>query len=199
MSKFNMTVQAVDAAADRRKKTIKAVGFTSIAVMVLATGGFLAWYLTAPPMPATLDEAIALANSPRYKRLSDEQKQPYLDVIREQFGSLDREQRRAMIGDDEDARDMARDAMRAMMMQMMKNYGAASYEERQAMAAQMPGRRGGPPGGGGEGRGGGERGGRDAGQMRNRISDRMANGNAQAMGTIGLMIQDMRKNRESQQ
>lgn len=191
MSKFNMTVQAVDAATDRRKKTIKAVGTSSIAVMVLAAGGYLAWYLTAPALPTTLDEAITLANSPRYKRLSDEQKQPYLDVIREQFGSLDREQRRAMIGDDEDARDMARDAMRAMMMQMMKTYGAASYEERQAMAARMPGRRGGPGGpGGGEGRGGG--GGRDAGEMRNRMSDRMANGNAQAMGTIGLMIRDRR-------
>jgi len=197
MSKFNMTVQEVDTAAERRKKAVKAVGFTCLSVMVLAAGGYLAWYLTAPALPTTLEEAIAVANSPRYKRLSDEQKQPYLDVIREQFGSLDREQRRAMIGDDEDARDMARDAMRAMMMQMMKNYGAASFEERQAMAARMPGRRGGE-GRGGEGRGGGERGGRDAGQMRNRMSDRMANGNAQAMGTMGLMIQDWRKKRESQ-
>jgi len=197
MSKFNMKNHEVDAAAERRKKMIKAMGLSSIAVLVLAAGGLLAWYFTPPDLPTTMDEAIAVANSPRYKRLSDKQKQPYLDVIREQFGSLDRGQRRAMLGDDQDARDMARDAMRAMMMKRMKAFGAATYEQRQAMLAQMPQRPRGAEGRGGhEGRGGpggaGGRGGGDPGQMSNRMSNRMANGNAQVMGTIGVWVRQRR-------
>jgi hypothetical protein len=200
MSKFRMTVEPVDVPAERRRKITRVTVLALTAAVVLGGGAFTAWYLTPPALPTTIEEAVAVASSPRYKRLSDKQKQPYLDVVREQFGSLDREERRAMIGRDEDTRDMARDAMRSMMRQYMKSYGAATYEQRQAMLQSMSwGRPGGEPRGGegrgergegGEGGRGGWRG--DPGQMRNRISERMANGNAQAMSTIGVMISERR-------
>lgn len=186
--KGRMTVHEVDVAAERRSKSIKVAALTAVSVVVLTAGGALAWYFTPPALPTTLEEAIAVANSPRYKRLSKDQKEPYLDVIRERFGSLDREERRKMLGDDEAARNMARDAMRGMWMGRMKAFGAATFEERREMLAQMPQRPERPQRPPGEGR--------DPGQMRNRVSDRMANGNAQNMANMGEFIRQRQKQRE---
>ena len=88
---------------------------------------------------------------------------------------------------------MARDAMRAMWMERMNAFGAATYEERLAMMEQMPERPRRPEGQRGEA----ERGeGRDSGGMRDRMSDRMANGNAQNMATMGEFIRSRRAQRE---
>ena len=81
---------------------------------------------------------------------------------------------------------MARDAMRAMWMERMNAFGAASYEERMAMMEQLPQRPQRPRGEGDNGEG------RDNSGMRNRMSDRMANGNAQSMATMGEFIRARR-------
>ena len=166
-------------------------------------------------MPASIAEADALVASARFQRLSRDEKRPYLDVIREQFGSLDPEERRAMRGS-----DAAREARSEMRDQMMAAYSVMTYEQRQAMGNPWGGRgggggrpEGGRPGGdrpegdrsgGGEGRGGGgggdgEGGGgerRRGGPSRERLSDRMQNGSAQNMANVAEMVNQMREGRE---
>lgn len=182
----------------RRKRIVMSVVMAG-SIAVLAGGAYFAWLLTPPALPTTSEEAIAVAKSPRFQRLSKEAKQPYYDVIREQFG-MDRELRQVW-REDEELRDAARDMFRQQMEAFSKAWMLAGPEQRAAMTAEMPwgGR------GGGEGRpprgdnadGGGDRP-RDGGEMRNRMSDRIANGSAQGAAAMGEMIQARRQQREQQ-
>ena len=191
-----ISVSDHDLAGERRARRLKAGLVIAAALGVLSLGAAGAWYLTPPPMPGTLAEADALVTSPRFTRLDAEQRQPYLDVIREQFGSLDPERRRAMR--DGEAARMARGQERD---ERMAAFSVMTYEERQAMGSpwgnrgDRPGRSGGPgsPGAGGRPGGEGER--RGGGPSRERLSDRMQNGNAQNMANIGEMVNHMRDGR----
>lgn len=202
-----MQVEAVDEARLRKRKRIVTSILAVVSVAVLGGGVYFAWLMTPPAMPTTAEEAMAVAKSMRFQRLSPDAKQPYYDVFREQFG-MNQELRRVWREDDE-LRDAARDMRRQMMEEFSKTYMLANHEERQAMMEGMPwGRPRGGEGrseGGGEGRGaggpGGERGGegRGGGGMRDRISDRLANGSAQGNAVMGEIVQSRRAQRESQQ
>lgn len=192
-----MTVADHDVAGERRGRRLRVAAGVLVALAVLVAGAAGAWYLTPPPMPATLAEADALVVSARFERLSDDEKQPYWDVIREQFGSLDPEQRRAMRGS-----EAARAARGRERDRWIGAFSLMTHEQRQALVSMWGGRPGGPggpgrpggrPGGGGEDRG--ERGNR--GPSRERLSERMQNGNAQTMANIGEMVSTMRDRRAS--
>ena len=153
-------VSEVDEAGDRRRRVRRAALWSSLAVVTLAVGGGLAWYLTPPAMPTTVAEAEALVKSPRFTRLSKKQKQPYQDVIREQFGSLDRDARRAMAEENRELAQALREARNVQMEQMLRKIALASPAERPALMEEMqqqrgrgPGGRGGPPGERGDGNG----------------------------------------------
>ena len=193
----NLSVADHDVAGERRGRRLKVAAGLAVALLVLVAGAAGAWYLTPPPMPTTIAEADALVASPRFHRLSKDQREPYLDVIREQFGSLDPKQRRAMRGS-----EAARAARSRERDERMAAFSVMTYEERQAMESPWGGRGGrGSGGGGGPGgprpEGGADRGDRgDRGPSRDRLSDRMQNGNAQTMANIGEMVNQMRERRD---
>lgn len=217
-SKIN--VQEVDVKAQRRKRRLK-IAFLSLgAVVILVGGSGLAWYFTPPALPGTIEEARAVVESPRYERLSKAQKQPYLDVIREQFGSLDRDARRAMMDENEQMRDALRASRDAEREAFTKAYVLATPQERQAMMDEMEaerdarrGERGGrppengdgPPEGGpetGERGGGGERsggGGGRGGPSNERVNDRATNGSAQNSQLRSEMRNERRQQRDAAQ
>ncbi|MEM1107466.1 MAG: hypothetical protein AAGH99_02120 [Planctomycetota bacterium] len=172
-----MTVEEVDVRGERRRKRLKAVAITVAAAVVLGSAAGLTWYFTPPALPETLEQAEAVVDSPRFTRLSSEAKQPYLDVIREQFGSLDREERRAMIRENEQMREAFRASRNAEREAFTKAYVLATPEERLAMMAEREAERGDRRGDGQRGDRGGEGGG---GPSNDRINDRMTTGSAQS-------------------
>ncbi|MEM8783719.1 MAG: hypothetical protein AAGE65_12810 [Planctomycetota bacterium] len=189
-----MRVEEVDEIGQRRRRRLLTAALATASVVALAAGGFFAWYLTPPAMPTTAEEAIAVAKSPRFARLSKEQKQPYFDVFREQFG-LNPELRQVWRNDPE-LRDASREMWRDMMRQRMNAFMLADFEEQQAMVEQSPfGRR--PRRAEGEGRNE-DRPRPDAAAMRDRVSDRISNGNPQMGAAMGEMMQMRRQQRESQ-
>jgi len=137
-------VTEIDEAADRRRRMRRAGFWSFLGVAALAVGGALTWYLTPPAMPTTVAEAEALVSSPRFNRLSKKQKQPYQDVIREQFGSLDREKRRAMAQENQELAQALREARHVQMAAFARKFALADPSERAALLEEMP-RRG--PGG----------------------------------------------------
>ncbi|MEM7578051.1 MAG: hypothetical protein AAF328_11335 [Planctomycetota bacterium] len=195
-----MQVAEVDESGQRKRRRLWIGILATGSVAVLAGGAVLAWYLTPPAMPTTAEEAVAVAKSSRFARLSAEQKRPYFDVFREQFG-LNPELRQVWRSDPE-LRDASRDMRRAMMNQQMNAFMLADFEEQQAMIAESPfGRPRGGDGGGGEG-GRPDRGGEgrpDAAAMRDRMSDRISNGNPQTAAAMGEMMRARRAQREQNQ
>lgn len=207
-------VQEVDVKAERRRKRLKVGGAVLASAVLLGTGIGAAWYFTPPAMPTTIDEARAMVNSPRFERLSKQQKQPYYDVIREQYGSLDRDARRAMRDEDEKLRETMREARTIQMREMMVEAARGDGEMQMPFGpprgdrprGDQPGP-GGPPGGG-DGGGGGdqpraerpeptdEQRAERAERMRDHISDRMANGDAQLNQLMREMFSQRREQRD---
>ena len=200
----SFTVSDVDVPAERRRRRLKAAALSVASVLVLIVGGGAAWYFTPPAMPNSLDEAQALVSSARFQRLSKEDKRPYMDVIREQFGSLDHNERQKMMEEDEAMRDAMRDARGAQMEEMAKRWLVMTPEERATMGSMWGNR------GGGERR---ERLERPEGEQRpeptdaeraeradrarTSIGDRFANGDAQANQAIGEWFRERRRQREA--
>ena len=179
-------VQEVDVARERSRKRVLVGSLVTLAIAVLAGGAFLSWHLTPPAMPETPEEAALVMKSARFARLSKDQKQPYYDRIREQWG-MDRDLRRAWRSD-EALHDAARDMFRQMMGERLDKFMLADAQEREAMAEQGMGW-GRPRGEGGGGWGGG-----DSAERRNRLSNRMANGSAQRSAAMGEVIRSRQRN-----
>ncbi|MEO0514995.1 MAG: hypothetical protein AAF086_06835 [Planctomycetota bacterium] len=173
-------VQEVDEKAERGRRLRRRGGLLVAGLVAVAAAGGAAWYFTPPGMPESIDEARALVNSPRFERLSKDAKQPYYDVIREQYGSLDREERQKLRAADEKLSEAMRDARTVQMRAMLVQMAEMTPEEREAMMATFgrgrPG--GGPPSGNRPERSPEEQAERSQ-RMRDHISDRMANGDSQ--------------------
>ncbi len=193
----NFQVADVDVKAERRRQRLKAAALSVASVVVLIVGGGAAWYFTPPAMPETLEQARAMVNSARFQRLSQEDKRPYMDTIREQFGSLDHDERRKMMENDEAMRNAMRDARTAQMDEMVKKWAMMPAEQRAGFS--MWGNRG-------ERRERPEREDRPepteqekaerAQRGKEMINDRFANGDAQANQLIGEFFHERRKHRE---
>ncbi|MEM6854571.1 MAG: hypothetical protein AAF593_09200 [Planctomycetota bacterium] len=192
-------VQDVDVKAERRQRLLKRSGVIAGGVLLVAIAGGASWYFTPPAMPETIDEARAVIESPRFERLSKEAKQPYYDVIREQYGSLDPEERRRLRAEDEELSEAMRDARTVMMRQMLVQMAEMTPEERDAMIGTF--RRGrpgqGPDGGPGQRpeRTPEEQAERDE-KIRERISDRVANGDSQMNQLMREMFSEQRRQSE---
>jgi len=172
-------VQNVDVKAERRQRVRRRGGLFVAGLVLLAVAGAALWYFTPPAMPESIEEARAMVNSPRFDRLSQKAKQPYYDVIREQYGSLDRDERRQLREADEKLSEAMRDARTIQMRAMLVQLAEMTPEERDAMMATFGrGRPGGPPSGDRPKRTPEEQAAR-AERMRDHISDRMANGDSQ--------------------
>lgn len=200
-------VKDVDVKAEQRKRLRRRTGWLVVALTLVAAAGGASWYFTPPAMPETIDDARALVNSPRFERLSKEDKLPYYDVIREQYGSLDRDERRKLREDDEKLGEAMRDARAVQMRSMLVRMAEMTPAERSAMMATFGrGRPGGdgPPSGSRPANSGdsgpGERGERTpeeqaerAKRMREHISDRVANGDSQMNQLMREMFNQRRR------
>ncbi len=213
-------VQEVDENAERRRRLLKRGGLLAAGLVVVAVAGGAAWYFTPPAIPDSIDEARALVNSPRFERLSKDAKQPYYDVIREQYGSLDRDERRQLREADEKLNEAMRDARTVQMREMLVQMAEMTPEERDAMMATFgrgrpgsdrtpnaqPARDSGSNpsdrGERGDGGGGGwgdrpertpEEQAERAERMREHISDRMANGDSQMNQLMREMFSQRRR------
>ncbi|MEM6458953.1 MAG: hypothetical protein AAF710_06135 [Planctomycetota bacterium] len=213
-------VQAVDERKERRRRRLKAGGAAVLCVVVLAGASGAAWYFSPPALPETIDEARALVDSPRFQRLSTDDKRVYYDVIREQYGSLDRDERRALRREDEQLSQAMREAWMVQMRERMVTYAEASPDDREELMQDMRRNRPGgdrprrpenntpedTPGRGGEGGDRPDRGERPertdeeraerAQRMRDRISERMTEGDAQMNQLMREFFGERRRMRE---
>ncbi|MBB6428322.1 DUF3106 domain-containing protein [Algisphaera agarilytica] len=170
-----LSVQEVDVKAERRKALLRRGSLVIGGAVVVAVVGGASWYLTPPAMPETIEEAQALVQSPRFDRLSKEAKQPYYDVIREQYGSLDPETRKQLRAEDEKLAEAMRDARMIQFRSMLVGLADMPPEEREELASRFRGNR---PGGDRPEPSAEEQAER-ADRLRDHISDRMANGDSQ--------------------
>ena len=184
-------VSEVDVKSQRRRRRLKQAAAGIGGALLLSAGLGAGWYFTPPAMPETIEQARAMVQSPRFTRLSQADKRPYLDVIREQYGSLDRDQRRALRESDDQLQETLREARTVMMREFLVTAAQNGGE------LQMPWRgRGGdrPPAEAGDDAGNtppappdradrpeptDEERAERAERMREHIGDRMANGDAQ--------------------
>ena len=198
----NLQVRDVDESAERRRWWLTRGAAGAAAVLLVAGAAAAAWYLAPPAMPETIEEATALVESRRFQRLSNLEKQPYHDVIREQFGSLDRQQRRAMRQENEALAEAAGEGWARQMKAMAIAYANADEAERARMEAGFRAMRprGERPRNDGERqrpRGDGGNGGDDGNdpdrrnRVRDHINDRLTNGDAQMNQLFGEFMKEM--------
>lgn len=106
--------------------------------IVAAVGAvaYVVWLRTAPPLPATLEQSAALIESPRYRRLDDARRSPYLQRVRELVNALPPQERlawRDRVRDDPRLGQVHAQVMQDMMVAQARAYVAAAPAERQAM------------------------------------------------------------------
>jgi hypothetical protein len=143
---------------DRAKRWLRVSVLGAVAAAVLGVGVYLTWLWTAPPIPKTMDEAIALLASPRYARLNEQRRRPYIDQMRKLGQDLSAEERRALrdrMKDDETLRRSGRELGAEWMLERAREFAKADDFQRrqmldriigmQEMAAGRGRRAGGPP------------------------------------------------------
>ncbi len=113
-------------------------------VGVLGAGVYLVWLRTPPPMPATIDEAVALIDSPRFARLAESRRQPYVQRMTELMagmGSLEMSALRQRFREDASLHAAARELGMSFLAEQARRYVHASEPERQLIldrAMAMP-------------------------------------------------------------
>ena len=111
----------------------------------LGGGAYLSWWMTPPPMPRSLEEGIALFSSPRYQRLSEPQRQRYVERLGELTEQVPREMRAEAFRKafrDESLRPAARDALTSMLMDRGRQFvkGDQATRDRLVNEALIAGR-----------------------------------------------------------
>lgn len=190
-------------------------------VTTLAAGTYLWWRATPPPIPTTLDEAVETLASPRYQRLTEDEKQPYLEQTHRLSEPLSMEQRREIwqkAGEDPEKQKAMREAGGDMMMLRAKEFATADEAKRiqildQTIAMMEMGQRMRLGGGGGAGRGDRpDRGNRDDSQLsdeerakrreqrmaerRRGMQQRIERGNPQRQAYVSEFFKALQKRRD---
>lgn len=165
------------------KRKIGIAMLTLVASGVLAGGIYLVWLRLPPKMPANVQEAMALMNSPQYRRLSEQERQPYLERMRQLGESLTAEERKALWEkgrNDPEFRKNAREAQSNVMLQRAREFAQAdSVTRRNILDKIIAMQEMAPRGGGGNP---GPRPGNDANRQERQkwFQDRIEHGNPQA-------------------
>ncbi|MEM1107464.1 MAG: hypothetical protein AAGH99_02110 [Planctomycetota bacterium] len=183
--KDRFRVQDVDIVAERRKRRRKKITWSMIGTAIITMAAAAGWYLTPPAMPETIEEARLLVNSLRFDRLSKQAKQPYLDVIREQYGSLDHDERQRLREEDEKLRDAMRDARNIQFRAMLVGLAEMDPDQRAEMMQRFgpPRRPERTP----------EEEAEQSERLRNFIGDRVANGDSQMNQLMREMFSQRRR------
>jgi len=214
MSKVQDAVGSVRSTIDEnwseRRRLVVAIGASVIALAVLIGGVMVARAGTPPKLPTTIDQAVNVMNSSKYRNLDGDRKQQYAEAATRLMRDLSEEERHELFQDD-DARQAIRAAFRQQMDDMARR--VARGESLQDLMGDSPfGRWGGRPGGqrrDGDRRpddanhdpnrdGNREGGGQNRGQrMAGRMGNMIQSGNAQRNALRMEMMQQMRAQRES--
>lgn len=100
-------------------------------------GGCYYWWLTRPPpMPTNIDEAIAIVSDPRYLRLPESRREPYLAKSRElaqKLGKEDRERIRKQVENNPELRKAVQGAMEDQLLIMARDYAKADAVKRKVL------------------------------------------------------------------
>jgi len=189
-----------------KKKWITMSFALLLAAGVLAGGIYLTWLRTPPPMPANVDEAIKVLSSPQYSRLSEAERQPYIQRARELGEKLSGEERSAMwkrANEDPEFRKNARDVQNDVMLQRAREFAKADPAKRKQiintmvmmeMAARAAGKM--PPGPRGGGGGGDANAAQRRAERKKWMQDKIENGNPQSqayMSEFFKALMDRRK------
>lgn len=100
----------------------------TIAIATLIGGGYWWWLTTPPAMPETVDEAIDLVQSPRYKRLPETRRAAYMEHATQIFQEADDESKkriRDQVRDSPELQEAVRDAMVDRLLGMARDYAKA--------------------------------------------------------------------------
>lgn len=111
-----------------------------VAVGVLSGGGYWWWLNTPPAMPQTADQAKSLLTSARFRQLSPERQEDYLERIRELLRDVPADERRALMRDlfrDEQTRETMFETMREQMVMRARRFAVADEAEQKLMINQM--------------------------------------------------------------
>lgn len=188
------------------KKWIGVSALVVLAVTAVAVGGYFTWLHTSPPLPATVDDAMALVKSPRFRRLSEAEREPYVVRMRELADAMTPDQREKgmdLMRDDPELRKEVQKVRSQAMGLRFQEFARADPDQRRAMLdediqkmeagmAMMKGRRT-------EG-GGGNKGPRPGGDNRRAerkkmFQDRIQNGDPQDQAYMGEYMKALMQRR----
>lgn len=175
----------IDANWSKKKKIIVGMIAGVVAVSAASAGVWLAIEARPLPMPRSADEAIRGMASARFDRLSDERKASYREEASRLMRDLSPEARRAMFSD-ERTREAMGEIMRARMAETVRAMARGETPDwgQRGFMRPPPGER--PPEG--------EAGERppmqrpDPQQMRDRMMNQFASGDAQTSALMGEMF-----------
>jgi hypothetical protein len=111
-----------------------------VAVAALAGGGYYVWLTTPPPMPATLEEAVDLLQSPRYLRLPENRRFDYMKEAARLFDeapSKDKREVMKLVRNNAQAREAFGKAMQDRFLMEVNNYVHADAFGRQVMVDRV--------------------------------------------------------------
>lgn len=202
--------KAVDADWSPRRKKITAIAAVVGGVAALGFGGWKAWSMTAPSLPSSARQAVAVINSSRFNNLDEVRKDQYLQEAGRLMREMTPEERRASREDPAFQKAMARireermdeNAIRIARGQQPEGFGFGGGDRPQPteeqrkewdrMRKEMEEREAKMT----EEEKAAERARREA-EMRQRIDQQLSSsintGNAQSMGLRSEMFQKMRR------
>ncbi len=125
------------------KRNILVLVLVLVASGVLGAGIYVTRLVTPPPMPQTIDDALAVIKSPRFTRLPVDRKLSYAERFRQLVRDLDEQQRRQLweqFRQDEALRQAQRDLMQQMMIERARQFAMAGEAQRQQILDQFIGR-----------------------------------------------------------
>ena len=114
------------------KKKLLLGALVVTAVTSITAGSYYSWLITSPPLPKTVDEAIAILSSKRYERLPDYRKNEYLNETHRLMKTLspkERRQKMEVARSDDSVRQAMRKAWQTILVNRVVSFAKASPEE----------------------------------------------------------------------
>lgn len=114
----------------------------ALAAIPLSIGGYYAWLLTPPSIPKTAEKAIAVFNSPRFKRLPESRQEAYFERSRELYEGLSSDERSALrkaVHNDPRTREAVTDVMVNRVFNEARQFAHRTPEQRRVIVDQVIG------------------------------------------------------------
>ncbi len=109
---------------------------TAALASAIGAGLYLTWLRTPPPLPDTIEQAMTVFASPRYRRLPDTRRAAYVMHVRKLADELPQSERTDLwqrMRNEPGMQDAARQAMQDMMVAQARQFATADAVTRTAM------------------------------------------------------------------